>query len=179
MPEGQSRSFAFAGNGSSAPTIASAAYEASVTGSPSFVPVKAEPAPLHSPSASSATNKSVRPESTGSQFAGIKRAHDGCDDSDSPDMGDGSPTGASAWAAGQESRIGVKRACNECRQQKLKCNVQQDPWRPCDRCQKQRITCRIDANFKRIGKRKKNAEDRKSTRLNSSHSGESRMPSSA
>lgn len=115
--------------------------------------------PLHSPSIDgSATTRSVRPTSTGSQFAGLKRNHDSLDDSESPDLADGSPSAQWAAGQGQESRIGVKRACNECRQQKLKCNVQQDPFKSCDRCQKQKIICRIDANFKRVGKRKKNAE---------------------
>ncbi|KAF2013877.1 hypothetical protein BU24DRAFT_442780 [Aaosphaeria arxii CBS 175.79] len=52
----------------------------------------------------------------------------------------------------------VKRACNECRQQKLKCNVQQDPFKSCDRCLKQRLRCVIEPNFKRVGKRNRNAE---------------------
>ncbi|KAF2638761.1 Zn(II)2Cys6 transcriptional activator [Massarina eburnea CBS 473.64] len=52
----------------------------------------------------------------------------------------------------------VKRACNECRQQKLKCNVQQDPFVSCARCVKQQLTCVIEPNFKRVGKRTRNAE---------------------
>ncbi|KAJ4299863.1 hypothetical protein N0V90_005109 [Kalmusia sp. IMI 367209] len=52
----------------------------------------------------------------------------------------------------------VKRACNECRQQKLRCNVQQDPFVSCARCQKQGLKCVIEPNFKRIGKRTRNAE---------------------
>ncbi|KAH9862383.1 hypothetical protein J1614_011038 [Plenodomus biglobosus] len=52
----------------------------------------------------------------------------------------------------------VKRACNECRQQKLKCNVQQDPFVSCARCQKQGLRCVIEPNFKRVGKRNRNAE---------------------
>lgn len=52
----------------------------------------------------------------------------------------------------------VKRACNECRQQKLKCNVQQDPFVSCARCQKQNLRCVIEPNFKRVGKRNRNAE---------------------
>ncbi|KAF2278927.1 Zn(II)2Cys6 transcriptional activator [Westerdykella ornata] len=52
----------------------------------------------------------------------------------------------------------VKRACNECRQQKLKCNVQQEPFKACDRCVKQRLRCVIEPNFKRVGKRNRNAE---------------------
>ncbi|KAF2786114.1 Zn(II)2Cys6 transcriptional activator [Melanomma pulvis-pyrius CBS 109.77] len=52
----------------------------------------------------------------------------------------------------------VKRACNECRQQKLKCNVQQDPFKSCGRCEKQNLKCVIEPNFKRVGKRNRNAE---------------------
>jgi hypothetical protein len=40
----------------------------------------------------------------------------------------------------------------------LKCNVQQDPFKSCDRCTKQRLKCVIEPNFKRIGKRNRNAE---------------------
>ena len=71
----------------------------------------------------------------------------------------------------------ARPACNECRQQKvsppalpspscsvlttslqLKCNVQQDPFKSCDRCTKQRLKCVIEPNFKRVGKRNRNAE---------------------
>lgn len=51
-----------------------------------------------------------------------------------------------------------KRACNECRQQKLKCDVVQDPFQPCSRCRKQNLTCQVSANFKRVGKRSRHAE---------------------
>ncbi|KAF2748361.1 hypothetical protein M011DRAFT_515679 [Sporormia fimetaria CBS 119925] len=40
----------------------------------------------------------------------------------------------------------------------LKCNVQQDPFKSCDRCIKQRLRCLIEPNFKRVGKRNRNAE---------------------
>jgi hypothetical protein len=77
---------------------------------------------------------------------------------------------------------GLKRACNECRQQKvtwgarlplatssrqpfstdkwqLRCNVVQAPtYIPCERCRRLNIQCRIEQNFKRVGKRSKNAE---------------------
>ncbi|KAF1816540.1 hypothetical protein P152DRAFT_369526, partial [Eremomyces bilateralis CBS 781.70] len=53
---------------------------------------------------------------------------------------------------------GVKRACNECRQQKLRCDVVQDPYQPCSRCIKHKLDCRIDSNFKRVGKRSRFAE---------------------
>ncbi|KAK0734195.1 hypothetical protein B0T26DRAFT_634122 [Lasiosphaeria miniovina] len=53
---------------------------------------------------------------------------------------------------------GVKRACNECRQQKLRCDVVQDPFRSCSRCNRLTLECKIESNFKRVGKRSKHAE---------------------
>ncbi|KXX77555.1 Regulatory protein LEU3 [Madurella mycetomatis] len=53
---------------------------------------------------------------------------------------------------------GVKRACNECRQQKLRCDVVQDPFQSCSRCIRLKLECKIESNFKRIGKRSKHAE---------------------
>lgn len=52
----------------------------------------------------------------------------------------------------------TKRACNQCRQQKLKCNVVEEPWADCDRCQKHNLRCEITADFKRVGKRSQQAE---------------------
>ncbi|KAI6716959.1 hypothetical protein JHW43_000425 [Diplocarpon mali] len=53
---------------------------------------------------------------------------------------------------------GVKRACNECRQQKLRCDVVQDPFTTCTRCNRLKLECKIESNFKRVGKRSKHAE---------------------
>ncbi|KAF5559957.1 zinc finger transcription factor [Fusarium napiforme] len=53
---------------------------------------------------------------------------------------------------------GVKRACNECRQQKLRCDVVQDPFQSCSRCNRLKLECKIESNFKRVGKRSKHAE---------------------
>ncbi|KAI9899046.1 hypothetical protein N3K66_005507 [Trichothecium roseum] len=53
---------------------------------------------------------------------------------------------------------GVKRACNECRQQKLRCDVVQDPFQSCSRCNRLNLECKIESNFKRVGKRSKHAE---------------------
>ncbi|KAF2404168.1 hypothetical protein EJ06DRAFT_190002 [Trichodelitschia bisporula] len=53
---------------------------------------------------------------------------------------------------------GTKRACNQCRQQKLKCNVIESPWKDCDRCRKHELRCEITADFKRVGKRSQQAE---------------------
>jgi len=40
----------------------------------------------------------------------------------------------------------------------LRCDVVQEPFKICSRCARCNLECRIDSNFKRIGKRKKNAE---------------------
>ncbi|KAK4542886.1 hypothetical protein LTR36_006075 [Oleoguttula mirabilis] len=56
----------------------------------------------------------------------------------------------------QRHQPGVKRACNDCRQQKLRCNVMAGPgdtYKPCDRCVKHKLDCSIDNDFKRLGKR--------------------------
>ncbi|RDA92939.1 hypothetical protein CP533_3862 [Ophiocordyceps camponoti-saundersi (nom. inval.)] len=53
---------------------------------------------------------------------------------------------------------GVKRACNECRQQKLRCDVVQEPFHSCSRCNRLKLECKIESNFKRVGKRSKHAE---------------------
>ncbi|KAJ5430125.1 hypothetical protein N7491_007141 [Penicillium cf. griseofulvum] len=58
----------------------------------------------------------------------------------------------------EKRRQPVKRACNECRQQKLRCDVIQDPWTDCSRCRRLRLDCKIESNFKRVGKRSRNAE---------------------
>ncbi|RFU32715.1 hypothetical protein B7463_g3600, partial [Scytalidium lignicola] len=60
---------------------------------------------------------------------------------------------------GEKKRLpGVKRACNECRQQKLRCDVIQEPFTTCSRCSRLRLECKIESNFKRVGKRSKHAE---------------------
>lgn len=41
---------------------------------------------------------------------------------------------------------------------KLRCDVVQDPFAPCSRCNRLRLDCKIESNFKRIGKRSRNAE---------------------
>ncbi|KAL4873252.1 hypothetical protein BDV12DRAFT_160684 [Aspergillus spectabilis] len=58
----------------------------------------------------------------------------------------------------EKKRQPVKRACNECRQQKLRCDVIQDPWSDCSRCRRLKLDCKIESNFKRVGKRSRNAE---------------------
>ncbi|KAL8681344.1 MAG: hypothetical protein Q9186_002553 [Xanthomendoza sp. 1 TL-2023] len=61
--------------------------------------------------------------------------------------------------AKKSSKPGVKRACNECRQQKLRCDVVQIPtYQPCHRCKRLKLDCKIDSTFKRVGKRSRNME---------------------
>ncbi|ERF76851.1 hypothetical protein EPUS_07641 [Endocarpon pusillum Z07020] len=58
----------------------------------------------------------------------------------------------------EERRHPIKRACNECRQQKLRCDVVQDPFTICSRCRRLNLSCKVQENFKRVGKRSRNAE---------------------
>ncbi|PPJ58426.1 hypothetical protein CBER1_09293 [Cercospora berteroae] len=75
--------------------------------------------------------------------------------------GRASSSGTLAHSPGQNGnkprhQPGVKRACNDCRQQKLRCNVVAGPgeqYKPCDRCVKHGLHCSIDDGFKRLGKR--------------------------
>ncbi|SMY18721.1 unnamed protein product [Zymoseptoria tritici ST99CH_1A5] len=73
-----------------------------------------------------------------------------------PDHGyEGSPMSQTHGSKGRH-QPGVKRACNDCRQQKLRCNVIAGPgdyYKPCDRCIKHNLKCSIDNDFKRLGKR--------------------------
>ncbi|KAI5290145.1 hypothetical protein KEM55_008655, partial [Ascosphaera atra] len=66
--------------------------------------------------------------------------------------------GEDGEANGDKKRHPVKRACNECRQQKLRCDVVQEPFTTCSRCRRLNLECKIESNFKRIGKRSRNAE---------------------
>lgn len=40
----------------------------------------------------------------------------------------------------------------------LRCDVIQDPYTNCSRCRRLKLECKIESNFKRIGKRSRNAE---------------------
>lgn len=40
----------------------------------------------------------------------------------------------------------------------LRCDVVQDPWTDCSRCRRLKLDCKIESNFKRVGKRSRNAE---------------------
>ncbi|QDS69990.1 hypothetical protein FKW77_003244 [Venturia effusa] len=80
-------------------------------------------------------------------------------DYEGQDDHDGGANGMMRNGSNRKSRPnGTKRACNQCRQQKLKCNVVEDPWQSCDRCIKHKFKCEITADFKRVGKRSQQAE---------------------
>ncbi|KAF8850203.1 hypothetical protein BDZ45DRAFT_662103 [Acephala macrosclerotiorum] len=51
----------------------------------------------------------------------------------------------------------AKRSCNNCRQQKLKCDVIQSPFKACSRCRRLQKECKVEREFKRVGKRDKYA----------------------
>ncbi|OGE54485.1 hypothetical protein PENARI_c006G12136 [Penicillium arizonense] len=55
-------------------------------------------------------------------------------------------------------RGGSRKACNECKQQKLRCDIVQTPAASCSRCRRLGIECKIEQSFKRISKRRHNAE---------------------
>ncbi|KAB8287274.1 hypothetical protein EYC80_010111 [Monilinia laxa] len=53
------------------------------------------------------------------------------------------------------------KSCNECRQQKLGCNVVKEPFKACCRCTRLGIHCKLDSDFKRVAKRHKHSEMQK------------------
>jgi hypothetical protein len=94
------------------------------------------------------------PISSRNGTGGGKRKRSGIDFESSPGSG-----GENEDEDGERRRQpGVKRACNECRQQKLRCDVVQDPFTTCSRCMRLKLECKIESNFKRVGKRSKHAE---------------------
>ncbi|KAG9235585.1 hypothetical protein BJ875DRAFT_440189 [Amylocarpus encephaloides] len=101
--------------------------------------------------AASSPPMSARPGTSGSYN---KRKRGGVEFESSPGSG-----GEGEEDEGERRRQpGVKRACNECRQQKLRCDVVQDPFTTCSRCSRLKLECKIESNFKRVGKRSKHAE---------------------
>ncbi|RAO72765.1 uncharacterized protein BHQ10_008777 [Talaromyces amestolkiae] len=82
-----------------------------------------------------------------------------------PIPGPGAPQGLDADKAQpmKKRRGGNRRACNECKQQKLRCDIVQVPAStsarsPCSRCKRLNIDCKVEQSFKRISKRRRNAE---------------------
>lgn len=55
-------------------------------------------------------------------------------------------------------RGGSRKACNECKQQKLRCDIVQNPAATCSRCKRLNIECKVEPSFRRISKRIRNAE---------------------
>ncbi|KAL9124939.1 MAG: hypothetical protein Q9217_005786 [Psora testacea] len=119
------------------------------------------PAPLARPRSSggntshaTAPPSSNSPKSTKGKVRTPKRSYD------KTDLGSSSAESADDGGGGRGDRKrqpGVKRACNECRQQK--CDVVTEPtYLPCERCRRLKLECKIDSNFKRVGKRSRNAE---------------------
>ncbi|XMA18625.1 hypothetical protein WAI453_011416 [Rhynchosporium graminicola] len=99
----------------------------------------------------SSPTTSIRPGTGGSYN---KRKRNGIGFESSP----GSGGEDNEEEAERRRQPGVKRACNECRQQKLRCDVVQDPFTVCSRCSRLKLECKIESNFKRVGKRSKHAE---------------------
>ncbi|KAL8826314.1 MAG: hypothetical protein Q9170_007451 [Blastenia crenularia] len=72
---------------------------------------------------------------------------------------DGSSDDVEDGSEARKKPPGVKRACNDCRQQKLRCDVVQMPiYKSCSRCKRLKLDCKIDSSFKRVGKRSRNME---------------------
>ncbi|KAE8167824.1 hypothetical protein BDV40DRAFT_252778 [Aspergillus tamarii] len=58
----------------------------------------------------------------------------------------------------KKQRGGTRKACNECKQQKLRCDIVQTPADACSRCKGLQIECKVEPSFTRISKRRRNAE---------------------
>ncbi|PLB39289.1 transcription factor domain-containing protein [Aspergillus candidus] len=58
----------------------------------------------------------------------------------------------------RKRRGGSRKACNECKQQKLKCDIVSAPATACSRCRRLQIECKVEPTFTRISKRRRNAE---------------------
>ncbi|KAB8304754.1 hypothetical protein EYC80_004107 [Monilinia laxa] len=101
--------------------------------------------------ASSSPTTGARP-GTGSVLSKRKRSGTGFDSSP------GTANEQEDEDSEKRKQPGVKRACNECRQQKLRCDVIQEPFTTCSRCLRLKLDCKIESNFKRVGKRSKHAE---------------------
>ncbi|KAL4880919.1 hypothetical protein BJY04DRAFT_190374 [Aspergillus karnatakaensis] len=53
---------------------------------------------------------------------------------------------------------GRRKACNECKQHKLRCDIVQTPADACSRCRRLKIECKVEPSFQRISRRKRNAD---------------------
>ena len=54
--------------------------------------------------------------------------------------------------------VGLKTSFGSLTIAQLRCDVVQDPFTVCSRCTRLHLTCKIEDNFKRVGKRTRNAE---------------------
>lgn len=116
------------------------------------------PLQVVSPTATHSTRGSIGGGENGSSTLKRKRSAF-TDDHDASDVAEGDEIDLHASPASlsrPRHQPGVKRACNDCRQQKLRCNVVANAngvTEPCSRCIKHHLTCSIDSDFKRLGKR--------------------------
>ncbi|PYH77491.1 hypothetical protein BO82DRAFT_395311 [Aspergillus uvarum CBS 121591] len=51
-----------------------------------------------------------------------------------------------------------RKACNECKQHKIRCDSARPSTEPCSRCRRLQIECKIEPSFRRTMRRKRNAE---------------------
>lgn len=61
-------------------------------------------------------------------------------------------------AKGEHKTYAQGKERNYANQLKLRCDVIQEPFTSCSRCRRLKLECKIESNFKRIGKRSRNAE---------------------
>ncbi|KAL6695343.1 hypothetical protein J3F84DRAFT_335097 [Trichoderma pleuroticola] len=61
---------------------------------------------------------------------------------------------------GEPTKQPRRRACNECKQQKLRCDLVAGDGAPstCSRCQRLNLACKVDTDFRRTRKRRKSFE---------------------
>lgn len=67
---------------------------------------------------------------------------------------------ARAEPQGEPTKQPRRRACNECKQQKLRCDLVAGDSAPstCSRCQRLSLACKVDTDFRRTRKRRKSFE---------------------
>ncbi|QYS99410.1 Zn(2)-C6 fungal-type domain-containing protein [Trichoderma simmonsii] len=70
------------------------------------------------------------------------------------------PTARAEPREGEPTKQPRRRACNECKQQKLRCDLVAGDSAPstCSRCQRLSLACKVDTDFRRTRKRRKSFE---------------------
>lgn len=70
------------------------------------------------------------------------------------------PTARAEPRNGEPTKQSRRRACNECKQQKLRCDLVANDGAPstCSRCQRLSLSCKVDTDFRRTRKRRKSFE---------------------